>query len=163
MNKKLTATEKKKIKRIIKYICMIFVLVILCLNVSFSFNLFGSYGCISVAFDKWDMMHVNKAYIVDGDNTYEITDRDLIKQISKETRVATKTDVRCQPVRWIELYYNEKLVRRIGWTGCCDGGKVYTADASHWIWPSCEKEGFCDFSRELLEQMSLIIDTKETP
>lgn len=159
MNKvQLTCSQKQKIKKIIKCICFTVIILYLLTNVSFSFTLFKEEGTISIAFDKWDMVHVNKAYVMYQDQRHEIADINWIEKISKETRVATRTDTGCSPEIWIELYYNDKLVRRMGYSSCHFNALVYTSDESHWIWPSYEGEGFAELSLEVRTKLHEIMN-----
>lgn len=160
---KLTYVQKQKTKKIIKYICIIAAIIMLYLNVSVSFNLFGSYGCISVVYDKWDMMHVNKIYLQVGENRYEVSDPMLIDRIVDTTMVASMGGVQYFPDIKMELYHNNKLVRRMSYGIGCGAAKVYEADMEHWVWPSSTGEGFVHFPTELIDRLQEIIDTEETP
>ena len=159
---KLIYDKRLKIKKNAKLICFVAILLCLLTNVGFNFTLFEGQGCISIALDKWDMMHVNKAYLWVEDVQYEITDIALIKQIAKETMVATYSDVQypSKPERWIELYYNDRLVRRMKWIACCEEALVYEADLLHWIWPGTE--GFVTLSADnIVEQLEAIVEGRE--
>lgn len=138
----MTYAEKQRIKHIIKKVIFWGVIVYFVLNVAVGNKVTICGGCVSIAFDKWDMMWVDKMIVyVDGE-TYEITDTDLVREMARVTAVAEYYEG-CQAIeserrsnnytRWIELYVGERMVRRMPWLKNHDWIQVYEADAAHWI------------------------------
>lgn len=139
------------------------VLVVLYLNVGIASDIGGSGGCISIVFDKFSMLFADRAVICVGKERYEITDRDLIHQITKETMCAGNTDL-CYPKninRWIEIYRGDTLVRRMQWRDDDFEEMViaYQADGLHWISPSYDGHGIVFISDELLAELNKVIST----
>ena len=117
-------------------------------------------GCISVTFDKFLMQLVDRAVLRDGNDSYEITDADLIEQIKSETLCATKTDL-CHSEttdRWIELYIGDMLVRQMRWEDEHDQIIVYQADLFHWIIYSLDGDGMVQPSADLTAKLYEILE-----
>ncbi len=138
----------------IRLVCVTAVCILLLLNVAVRINPFDGGGCISVAFDKLPMMLANRVVLRSGENRYEITDGELVRQITSETRCATNTDL-CygKADRWIDIYCGNVLVRSMMWESEHNAIIVYRADVFHWILPSDEGFGMVDPSYDLIEKL----------
>ena len=150
--------EKRHPKWVIPVIIASVVLLLLVLNVSIEANPNDGGGCYSIAFDKLPMLMADKAVIcVDGER-YEITDTNLVDQITDETMCATNTDL-CfsENDRWIELYCGKTLIRRMRWEDHHDSVIVYEADIAHWVFPSMEGYGMVTLSDELLSKLYAVL------
>lgn len=129
-------------------------------NMSVRINPFEGGGCVSVSFDKFLMFLADRAVIRYGEFSCEITDAELIDQISSETRCATHTDLRYpQTDRWIELYIGNTMIRKMRWENNHNGIIVYNADVYHWIFPSMSGEGIIYPSEELIEMLNTTLNT----
>lgn len=147
--------------RIIIWTCITAVLLLLFLNVSFSSNPFDGGGCFSVAFDKLPMMLADKVVICLGEETtYEVTDIELVREISSATQCATNTDLCYSGYnRWIDIYCGNVLIRRMSWDLEHNGILVYNADIFHWIFPSKDGHGLVYPSAELIAKLEAVIES----
>lgn len=148
--------KRRKLRSIIIWVTVLFMLI---LNVGISVNLRDSGGCISVTFDKFPMLLVNKAVLCVDGKQYDISDSKLVRQIANESIVATNTDL-CihSKERWIDLYLGNLLVRRIYWEPEHDMFIVYKESLIHWIFFSFEGDGLVFPSDELIQSLESIID-----
>ncbi len=154
--------EKKK--RISKWkigvgIGLVCLLVFLLVNAAVEANPWDSGGCFSVTFDKLAMATADRAVIVVGEERYEISDIQLVRDITEQTMCATNTDLCCSSRgnRWIEIYRGESLVRRMRWEEFHDSVIVYEADLTHWVFPSSDGHGLVSLSDELLAELKAVI------
>lgn len=125
--------------------------------------------CISVSlFGKLELLGVDRAGLVVYGEEIEITDAELIRQIVKETRVATHMDTDCcqdccgcpDPHWGLKLYRGEECVRSMVWQTCCDAVEVYKPDATHWLIPPPEvkaEAGYVELSRDLVRELETLI------
>ena len=159
----MTYAEKQKMKRIIKKVAFWGVVVYLLLNASVGVKDVTVCGnCFSIAFDKWDMMWVDKAIIYVDNEEYVITDIEFVREIAKGTAAAIYYDG-CQAIeserrrndytRWIELYAGEKRVRRMPWLKAHEYIQVYEADIAHWILFGDTGVGYTTLEWELYEKI----------
>lgn len=150
-------------KRILITFCLYFVIVILnalrLLPFSFCVNLNDAYGCVTVTFDTWVMKQADKVIIKADKKEITVTDKSLIRQIVKETTVATNGPVGCANDRTIEVYKGDMMIRSMPWGTCCDSVKVYDADAAHWVLLTGTKDpsGFVSLSDELIARLNTLI------
>lgn len=152
--------RNKKFSKKLLCLCvlLIFLLGLLLLNVSLRMNPFDNGGCFSISFDKLPMSMANRVVIYTSDSSVEITDRDLICSITKETSCATNTDLRYEKTeRWIEIYCGNTLIRRMRWEDNHGVIVVYHADLIHWIFPSTEGDGIVYPSSQLTAKLEAII------
>ena len=161
MIKKWMCNNPKLRKRIV----WVLVLILLFLNIGVSVNLNAKEagGCISVTFDKLPMLLVNKAVLyVDGEQ-YNISDSKLVREIARESIVATNTDlcVHGAEIRWIDLYVGDVLIRRVGWTDH-DDFLVYEASLIHWIPFSAGGDGLASPPKELISSLESLIDASQS-
>lgn len=123
-------------------------------------NLNDAYGCVTVTFDTWAMKQADKVIIKANKKEITVTDKALIKEIIKETTVASNGPVGCANDRTIEVYKGDRLIRSMSWGTCCDSVKVYDADAGHWLLLTGSKNpsGFVSLSDELLSKLNTLIN-----
>ena len=145
--------RRKQKKRRIRNIILGVIAVYCILNVGVRLHNLELGACVSLAFDKWDMMHVNKAILYVDDTEYIFTDIDFVRQIAKETCVAQYGWV-CREhednkTRRIELYRGEKLVRNMEYYSAHGYVRTYKADWGYWLWFTDSKEGFAELSNEV--------------
>ena len=144
-------------------ICMLFILLIVFVSQFAAIhvdNIFGEAGsCISVALDKNAMQKADKVVLYAAAKSVTVTDEMLIKEISDELQVANCTDL-CGAKRdwWIEIYDGDQLIRRMRWEDCHELVEVYTADSTHWVWPSTTKIGQAALSDALKAKLYQLID-----
>lgn len=144
-------------------ICMLLILLIVFLSQFVAIhvdNIFGKAGaCISVALDKKAVQNADKVVLYAAAKTVTVTDEALIKEISDELQVANCTDL-CGAKRdwWIEIYDGDQLVRRMRWEDCHELVEVYTADFTHWVWPSETKIGLVELSDDLKAKLYQLVD-----
>ena len=135
---------------------------VLAMNASFGgSNLFSeAYAAMSVAFDKQAMQSADRIVIRTGESEIQITDPAILAQIVKETAAATHTKVTCPEERWIDVYCGDRLIRSMGWSGCCDTVNVYDSDASHWVISveGMEDGGSVYLSQELVTKLNSLLD-----
>lgn len=137
------------------------VLLLLLTNVGISINPGDNGGCISVTFDKLPMLLAQKAILcVDGEQ-YDVSDTKLVREIVRESVVATNTDLRyVNTERWIDIYCGNCLVRRIHWiTGDYPMFIVYNASPIHWIFFSNDGDGIVFPSDKLINNLESVIGT----
>ena len=119
--------------------------------------------CISISpFGKLELRGIDHVVVRRGSRQVTITDRDLISQVTDETRIATRVRSHCDtpeycddPHGWIDLYQGDSLARSMEWHVCCDMVKVYKEDATHWLLPWWCKSygGYVYLSDELAGQL----------
>ncbi len=92
-------------------------------------------SCFSVVIDKWKMNTVDKIIIKTPRKKTTITDKNLIKQIVKETMVAETGGYQASYGKYyLFLYHGEKLIRTVHLSSTYkEYAVVYQADAAHWI------------------------------
>ena len=155
--------KRKRMKRRIRNIILGVIGVYCILNVGVRLHNLELGACVSLAFDKWDMMHVDKAILYVDDTEYIFTDIDFVRQIAKETAVAQYgwvcNEHEDNKTRRIELYRGEKLVRNMEYYSAHGYVRVYTSDWGHWLWFTDSEEGFAELSNEVFWKIEEI--TKE--
>ena len=158
MKKKIALNKRQIVGCCTIIACLVIVCLLMLIHVDVCFNTRDGGGCISVTFDKLQMMNADRAVIRVGDKSYEITDDELIRQITAETRVATNTDL-CNhnTDRWIDIYCGDTLIRSMMWENNHDGIIVYHADICHWVIPSDSGLGIVYPSEALLQKLEEII------
>lgn len=92
-------------------------------------------SCFSVVTDKWEMNTVDKIIIKTPRQKTTITDKDLIKQIVKETMVAETGGYKVSYGKYyLFLYHGDKLIRTVQLSNTYrEYAIVYQADATHWV------------------------------
>lgn len=160
MNMKNDLNKRQIIRNCTIIACLVIVCLLLLINVDVCLNTRDGGGCISVTFDKLPMMIADRAVIRVGEKGYEITDDELIRQITSETRVATNTDL-CNhnTERWIDIYCGDTLIRSMMWEDYHDGIIVYHTGIFHWVIPSDSGLGIVYPSEELLQKLEEIIES----
>ena len=162
----MTYAEKQKIKRIVKRVVFWGAVLFLLLNVSIGSKIEMVRGCISIAFDKWDMMWADKAILYVDGQEYVITDIDLVREIAKDTAVATYYE-ECECTagykndRWIELYVGDRQIRRMQWLESHDWVRTYDTDAFHWVLFNDTDAGYAELDLELCQKLYQLV--KEGP
>lgn len=151
---KLTKAQKWELLVILALLLLALILIP---NVSIASGLKDAGGCVSVSFDKWDMMNADKLVIKIGAAEYTTTDTDFIRQFAQETVAGTHTDYCCANTeydKWIEIYKGDRLVRRMRWIQNHDA-IAYEADAGHWVLFGDEGHSFLsnDVRRKLYEMI----------
>ncbi len=116
------------------------------------------YECITVVFDKYQMKNADRVLIRQGNQCFEVTDRDLVDEITDATLYAERWGQCCDEKtdRWIEVYCGDNLVRRMRWEANHDSVLVYEPDAGHWILGT-QESGQVYPSAELLEKLDTVI------
>lgn len=146
-------------KRVFVIVIIAVLVGLLVINVSVRLNPFQGGGCVSVSFDKFPMLLVDRAVIRYGEFSCEITNTDLIDQISSETCCATHTDLRYpQTDRWIELYIGNTMIRKMRWENNHNGIIVYNANVYHWVFPSMTGDGIIYPSEDLITKLNVILN-----
>lgn len=122
--------------------------------------------CISISlFGKLELRDIDRVEIIGYAEQVTITDQELIRQITNETRIATYVRSDCwkpahcsDPHRQIELYRGDQMVRSMDWDACCDRVYVYERDLTHWLIPWwCDYEGgYVSLSNELIERLNAL-------
>ncbi len=148
-----------KILKSKKIYILLGVVLLLLLNVGVCFNPFDNGGCISVTFDKLPMMLADRAVLCVGEERYEINDLSLVHELTKQTCVATNTDLCCTESgdRYIEIYWGNTLVRRMLWERNHDKIVVYNEGVFHWVLFSQEGDGLVFPSEELIAKLNEVI------
>lgn len=155
---KLTKAQKWELLVILALLLLALILsLILIPNVSVASGLKDAGGCVSVSFDKRDMMTADKLVIKIGAAEYTTTDTDFIRQFAQETVAGTHSDYCCANTeydKWIEIYKGDRLVRRMRWIQNHDA-IAYEADADHWVLFGDEGHSFLsnDVRRKLYEMI----------
>ncbi len=148
--------ERKKVRILIAVGAAV---LCLCLAVGLFVGIrIAPYECITVVFDKHQMKNADRILIRVGNGCYEVTDGDLIREITDSTLYAQTWGQCCeaQPDRWIEVYQGEMLVRRMGWEQAHDGILVYEPDAGHWIL-GAQGPGQVYLPEKVLEKLEAVI------
>ena len=131
--------------------------------------------CISVAFfEKQKMRTVDKVVlnmlVGKERKSVTVTDKDLIREITKEVTVATRTDLRVAPTGSIDLYSKDELVRSMRWSIGAQLVAVYQEDLTHWlitpnIFHFCEENndvGVVTLSDELADKLNALLEEAPT-
>lgn len=133
---KYTKAQKTELFVVLALLLLALILAIILIpNVGVASGIKDAGGCISVSFDKWDMMHADKLVIKIGAAEYITTDTDFIQQFARETLAGTHSDYCCARTeydKWIEIYKGDRLIRRMRWIQNHDA-IAYEADAGHWV------------------------------
>lgn len=141
------------------------VLIGLCASPFVAINLDGIFRnhagcCVSVVFDKQEVMGADKIIYQVGDKQITITDETTIERIAKEFVVANRAGL-CNSHKdeWMQIYNGDKLVRSIRWNACDEYAEIYTADAAHWLWPGEYKVGQIEVSAEFRVFLNELMNT----
>lgn len=133
--------KRKQVVILLVSLCgLILIVLLLAVNVSFGMST-GSYAAISIAFDKRAVQSVDRIVVRTNNAEYEITDVTLVTDLVEQTSAATHIKPSCPCDKWIDMYCADRLIRRMGWSSCCDTVNVYDTDATHWV---ISKEGIED-------------------
>lgn len=155
---KLTKVQKRELAVIFGLPLSILLLaLILVPNVGIANGLEDAGGCVSVSFDKRDMMTADKLVIQINGEQYTTTDTDFIRAFAQETLAGTHSDYCCAKTeydKWIEIYKGDRLIRRMRWIQNHDA-IAYEADATHWVLSGEEGHSFLsdDVRRKLYEMI----------
>ena len=124
----------------------------------------GAGECISIAFfEKQKMRTVDKVVLkgsIGKVRSVTITDKDLIREITKEVTVATHTDLKVAPWGSIDLYSKDELVRSMVWNG--EDLEVYEEDLTHWLIFSTTGVGITTLSDELADKLHALLEEAPT-
>lgn len=91
-------------------------------------------GCIAVVFDKHQVLQADRIVLREGDKTVTITDPQQVRRLASVFVVANRTDLCGYYMdRWMEIYRDDTLVRRIHWNDHDELVTVYESDATHWV------------------------------
>ena len=114
--------------------CAVALMVIFVLNVSVGGAPTMAGGCICISWDKWDMMRADKVVLALSDESYTITDLELIRALAEDTLTGDYTDYCCAKAEdgWIEIYRDDRLLRRMRYIAN-HKALAYEADGFHWV------------------------------
>lgn len=149
----MTGAKKKHIMIIV----LVLVLLILFLNVGINGSPWDAGGCVSISFDKWDMMTADKVVIWVGEEQYTTTDASFIRALAYDSLAGTFSEYCCSHLdydMWVEIYKGDRLVRRMRWIENHDS-LAYEADPTHWV--LFGEEGHAFLSRDVWERLHGII------
>ena len=98
----------------------------------------GPGECVSIAFfEKQKMRTVDKVvlnvWVGKERKSVTVTDKNLIREITKEVTVATHTGISVTPTGSIDLYSKEVLLRSMVWYREAKDVEVYQENRTHWI------------------------------
>lgn len=161
-----------KLKR--KTIIPIIVAILLVVGVAVAFHFwafyfagpFDSNPCITVVFDKQQMLSVDRI-VFETHHTkkqFTITDPDMIHSVVKGTMVATCTDIQYPKDIVIQPHSGDELVRTMYCGDNYTKVHIYNEDELHWyLFKGTEPgEGCVLLSREL-QDLLLSLEEQETP
>ena len=160
------SSAKKRSKIIALCVCFVLLgsfLIFLITCVSFRQTIIpgGAGECISIAFfEKQKMRTVDKVVLRDviEHKAVTVTDMDLIREITKEVTVASRTDIKVTPMGYIDLYSNDELVRSMLWNIHGKDIVVYEADRTHWLLFSVTGVGITELSDELADKLDALLE-----
>ena len=162
------SNSKKRNKIIALCACVVLLgsfLIFLITCVSFSQTMIpgGAGECISIAFfEKQKMGTVDKVVLTVRvgmePKSVTVTDKDLIREITKEVTVATLTDLKVTPMGTIDLYSKDELVRSMVWNIHGKDLEVYEADLTHWLIFSATGIGITTLSDELADKLDALLE-----
>ncbi len=150
----------RKIAIVLVSIIVFISIVSLFVEVNFA-NPKQSYSCFSVAFDKWAMNSVDKVVFISPIKSTTITDRQLIRNLVKETKVAEMSGVGGMYTDYsVEMYAGERLVRKIAMNSLFkEVAIVYNEDSTHWILdPYTTSDGSVELSEALLAKIETFLN-----
>lgn len=150
-------TKKKGLFLAVIGLCAVLLAVMLATNVSIGGAPTMSGGCVCISWDKWDMMRADKIVLTMPDETYTVTDPDLIRILAEETLTGDYTDYCCAKAEdgWMEIYRGERLLRRMRYIEN-HNAFAYEADGSHWVLFGSEGHAFLSANtmKKLRESLS---------
>ncbi len=125
----------------------------------------GAGECISIAFfEKQKMRTVDKVvlnvWVGKERKSVTVTDKNLIREITKEVTVATHTDLKVAPWGSIDLYSKDELVRSMVWNG--EDLEVYEEDLTHWLIFTTTGVGITTLSDELADKLHALLEEAPT-
>ena len=127
-------TKKKGIILVVIGLCAVLLAVMLATNVSIGGAPTMAGGCVCISWDKWDMMRADKIVLALSDESYTITDPELIRALAEDTLTGDYTNYCCAKEEdgWIEIYRGDRLLRRMRYIEN-HNAFAYEADGSHWV------------------------------
>ena len=107
----------------------------------------GLHGaCVSISFDKQDMLAADRLVLKLPSGEYTVTDRNLVQTLAREVLTATSTEDYCcgnLNEGSFSFYRGDQLIRQMRFIQN-HRTLVYGADSAHWV--LFGKEGHCEFS-----------------
>lgn len=149
--------DKTKRKRIIIIVCLAVILPILYLNVGIAMST-DCGGCLTISFDKFDMMTADRLVVFDGEREVTITDVDFVRSLTAETVAGTSKEYCCANLdegAWVEVYKGDRLVRHMRYIEN-HHALAYKADLFHWV--LFGKEGHAFLSRDIWQKLESFIE-----
>jgi len=137
-------------------LCVVLLVLVLSLNVSVAGEPGMAGGCVSISFDKWDMLRADRVIIETRGETYTVTDPAFVRSFSRETLAGTYKDYCCAQMEdgWMEIYRGNRLLRRMRYISN-HNALAYEADAAHWV--LFGKEGHAFLSEDMCKKLEEII------
>ncbi|MBQ7415417.1 MAG: hypothetical protein IJW14_00085 [Oscillospiraceae bacterium] len=128
-------------------------------NVSFGMST-DAYAAMSIAFDRQAMASADRIVVTAKGTEIEITDPELIAQVTQQTAAATHMKFSCPEDRRIDIYCGDRLIRSMGWSTCCDMVNVYDTNGTHWVISveGIEEGGSVYLSEELRSKLNALIN-----
>lgn len=126
--------KEKWMKRIGTLLILAAVITLLCVNVSIGQDIAMAGGCVSISFDKWDMLRADKLVVTCKGQQYVSEDTDFVRSFAEATLSGTMTDYCCAKENYatVEIYRGERLLRRYRYIENHDAF-AYEGDMSHWV------------------------------
>lgn len=154
--------SKKHIIIISVCVCIVILVAVLSAHIGVDADLKMAGGGLCVSFDKWDVMRADKIIIHIDDETYTLTDIELIRSIARESVAGTYSDYCCahSPDGWMEIYRGDKLLRRMDYVSN-HGGLAYHSDVTHWVFFG--EQGHAFLSNETRQKLETIIGYRGGP
>lgn len=148
--------KKTRILWIVAALCALLLIVVFSLNVSIAGEPWMAGGCISVSFDKWDMLRADKMIVHFRGEQFVITDKEFVQNFTAGTLAGTYSDYCCANLDdgWVEIYRGDRLIRRMRYIENHDAF-AYEADFAHWVLFGDEAHVF--FSGEICSQLRQLI------
>lgn len=152
----MTNPKKKCLQAALWVAVLVILIATILLNVSVAGRPVFAGGCISVTFDKWDMMRADKVIIHFDGKQYTVTDTKFIRDLCKETLAGTLSSYCCSDFDdgWIKIYRGDRLIRRMRYIENHEAF-AYEADPAHWVLFGDESHAF--LSKQTWEQLRAII------
>jgi hypothetical protein len=121
----------------------------------------GLHGaCVSISFDKRDMLAADRLVLKLPSGEYTVTDKNLVQTLAREVLTATSTEDYCcgnLNEGFFSFYQGDKLIRKMRFIQN-HRILVYETDGAHWV--LFGKEGHCEFSAATEEQLCKAISRR---
>ena len=119
------------------------VMTVVCQHVSIDHDITMAGGCISISFDKWDMLRADKLVVTCKGQEYISEDTDFVRAFAEATLAGTYTDYCCADENYttVEIYRGDRLLRRYRYIENHDAF-AYEAGPAHWVLFGKESHAF---------------------